>query len=136
MEKVLKILKIVHLFIKLPFDISNGYKKRASLKIKKLMISAKLLQLQASYFNFCIKNHINLLIFNQGVFPMYSERGVYFFFCIFTVLEKIKKRIMKRVLQILKIIQLFIFLPFEISKGSKRRAYMRIKKLMISANLL
>ncbi|AOW18402.1 hypothetical protein LPB03_13480 [Polaribacter vadi] len=67
---------------------------------------------------------------------MYSERGVYFFFCIFTVLEKIKKRIMKRVLQILKIIQLFIFLPFEISKGSKRRAYMRIKKLMISANLL
>ncbi|WP_262502088.1 hypothetical protein [Polaribacter vadi] len=43
MEKVLKILKIVHLFIKLPFDISNGYKKRASLKIKKLMISANLL---------------------------------------------------------------------------------------------
>ncbi|KGL59418.1 MULTISPECIES: hypothetical protein [unclassified Polaribacter] len=43
---------------------------------------------------------------------------------------------MKRILQILKIIQLLIFLPFEISKGSKRRAYMRIKKRMISANLL
>jgi hypothetical protein len=43
---------------------------------------------------------------------------------------------MKRALQILKIIQLFILLPFEISKGSKRRAYMRIKKMMIAANLL
>ncbi len=46
------------------------------------------------------------------------------------------KNIMKKVLQILKIIQLFVFLPFEISKGSKRRAYMRIKKMMIAANLL
>nr|WP_298989415.1 hypothetical protein [uncultured Polaribacter sp.] len=43
---------------------------------------------------------------------------------------------MKRVLQILKIILLFIFLPFEISKGSKRKAYVRIKKMMIAANLL
>ena len=43
---------------------------------------------------------------------------------------------MKRVLQILKIIQLLIFLPFEISNGSKRKAYIRIKKMMISANLL
>jgi len=43
---------------------------------------------------------------------------------------------MKRVLQILKIILLFIFLPFEISKGSKRKAYLRIKKMMIAANLL
>jgi hypothetical protein len=43
---------------------------------------------------------------------------------------------MKRTFQILKIIQLFIFLPFEISKGSKRRAYQKIKKMMISANLL
>ncbi len=43
---------------------------------------------------------------------------------------------MKKLFQILKIIQLFIFLPFEISKGSKKRAYMRIKKMMISANLL
>ncbi len=43
---------------------------------------------------------------------------------------------MKRILQLLKIVQLFIFLPFEISKGSKKRAYMRIKKMMIAANLL
>ncbi|MFY9242954.1 MAG: hypothetical protein WAO74_08005 [Polaribacter sp.] len=43
---------------------------------------------------------------------------------------------MKRLLQILKIVQLFIFLPFEIAKGSKSKAYLRIKKLMISANLL
>jgi hypothetical protein len=43
---------------------------------------------------------------------------------------------MKRLLQILKIIQLFIFLPLEISKGSQRRAYMRIKKMMVAANLL
>lgn len=43
---------------------------------------------------------------------------------------------MKRILQILKIILLMIFLPFEISKGSKRKAYVRIKKMMIAANLL
>jgi len=43
MKKAFKILKIVQLFLKLPFDISNGSKKRASLKIKKLMISANLL---------------------------------------------------------------------------------------------
>ena len=43
---------------------------------------------------------------------------------------------MKKTLQILKIIQLLIFLPFEISKGSKRRAHNRIKKMMIAANLL
>lgn len=43
---------------------------------------------------------------------------------------------MKRILQILKIIQLFLLLPFEINKGSKRKAYMRIKKMMVSANLL
>jgi hypothetical protein len=43
---------------------------------------------------------------------------------------------MKKLLQILKIIQLFLFLPFEISKGSQRKAYMRIKKMMVSANLL
>jgi hypothetical protein len=43
---------------------------------------------------------------------------------------------MKKFLQLLKIVQLFIFLPHEISKGSKKRAYMRIKKKMISANLL
>jgi hypothetical protein len=43
---------------------------------------------------------------------------------------------MKRILQLLKIIQLFLFLPFEISNGSKKRAYMKIKKMMIAANLL
>ena len=43
---------------------------------------------------------------------------------------------MKKTLQVLKIVQLFILLPFEISKGSKKRAYMRIKKMMIAANLL
>ncbi|WP_262913996.1 hypothetical protein [Polaribacter sargassicola] len=43
---------------------------------------------------------------------------------------------MKRTLQLLKIVQLFILLPFEISKGSKKRAYMQIKKVMVAANLL
>jgi hypothetical protein len=43
---------------------------------------------------------------------------------------------MKKTFQILKNIQLFIILPFEISKGSKKRAYQKIKKIMISANLL
>jgi hypothetical protein len=43
---------------------------------------------------------------------------------------------MYKLSQILKIIQLFILLPFEISRGSKKRAYIRIKKIMISANLL
>lgn len=43
---------------------------------------------------------------------------------------------MKKVLQILKIIFMFISLPFEISKGSKRRAHVKIKKMMIAANLL
>lgn len=43
---------------------------------------------------------------------------------------------MRKLLQLLKILQLFILLPFEISKGSKKRAYMRIKKMMIAANLL
>ena len=43
---------------------------------------------------------------------------------------------MRKLLQILKIIQLLILLPFEISNGSKKRAYMRIKKIMIAANLL
>jgi hypothetical protein len=57
---------------------------------------------------------------------------------IYCILHSLKENVivMKKSLQILKIIQLFIFLPFEISKGSKRRAYMRIKKMMISANLL
>jgi hypothetical protein len=56
-------------------------------------------------------------------------------------LSKKRKKIIcymkkKRILQLLKIFQLFIMLPHEISKGSKRRAYVRIKKLMIAANLL
>lgn len=43
---------------------------------------------------------------------------------------------MKKLLQILKIIMVSISLPFEISKGSKRRTQQRIKKMMIAANLL
>ena len=43
---------------------------------------------------------------------------------------------MKRLVQITKIIQLFLKLPFDISNGSKRKASQRIKKLMISARLL
>lgn len=43
---------------------------------------------------------------------------------------------MKKFLQVLKIIQLFFLLPIEIYKGSKKRAYMKIKKMMIAANLL
>lgn len=43
MKRVLEILKIVQLLLKLPFDISKGSKKRASVKIKTLMISARLL---------------------------------------------------------------------------------------------
>jgi len=43
---------------------------------------------------------------------------------------------MTKLLQILKIIQLFLFLPFEISKGSKKKAYQRLKQMMVQANLL
>ena len=43
---------------------------------------------------------------------------------------------MKKVYQILKIILLFILLPFQIARGSKKRAYVRIKEMMIAANLL
>lgn len=43
---------------------------------------------------------------------------------------------MTKLLQILKIIQLFIFLPIEISRGAKKKAYMRIKQMMVQANLL
>jgi hypothetical protein len=46
------------------------------------------------------------------------------------------KSMMNRLLQILKIIQLFILLPFDITKGSKKKAYIKIKKMMIAANLL
>jgi hypothetical protein len=43
---------------------------------------------------------------------------------------------MKIILNILKIVLLFVFLPFEISKGSKRRVYIKIKKIMTDTNLL
>ena len=44
---------------------------------------------------------------------------------------------MKRAIQILKIIIHFILLPFTIIfTGSKKRAYRRIKKRMVAANLL
>jgi ABC-type molybdate transport system ATPase subunit len=43
MKRIFEILKIVPLLFRLPFDISNGSKKRASVKLKKLMISARLL---------------------------------------------------------------------------------------------
>jgi hypothetical protein len=42
---------------------------------------------------------------------------------------------MKIILQVLKIILLFVFLPFEISKGSKRRGFVKIKKIMTDTNL-
>ena len=43
---------------------------------------------------------------------------------------------MKRVFQILRIFQLLIILPFSILNGSKKKAYHRIKRTMIAANLL
>jgi len=43
---------------------------------------------------------------------------------------------MKQLIEILKIITLFILLPFQIVKGSKKKSYMRIKKKMLAANLL
>ncbi|WP_262503042.1 hypothetical protein [Polaribacter glomeratus] len=43
MKRVFEILKIVALLLRLPLDISNGSKKSASVKIKKLMINARLL---------------------------------------------------------------------------------------------
>lgn len=52
--------------------------------------------------------------------------------------HKQKEKIMiRKLLQLLKIVQLVIFLPFEIaSTGSKKRAYRRIKKMLVNANLL
>jgi hypothetical protein len=43
---------------------------------------------------------------------------------------------MRKLLQIGKLILLFIELPFQISNGHKKRAYRKIKELMVSANLL
>ena len=42
----------------------------------------------------------------------------------------------KKLVRVLKVFKLFVLLPYEISKGSKKRAYMRIKQSMISAKLL
>mgnify|MGYP007114251389 FL=1 len=42
---------------------------------------------------------------------------------------------MKIILQVLKIILLFVFSPFEISKGAKRRLFIKIKKIMTYTNL-
>ena len=61
--------------------------------------------------------------------------NILYCFSIF-VAEKVLKSIMKKILQFLKIIPLFIFLPFEISKASKRRMYLKIKKSMAAARLL
>ena len=43
---------------------------------------------------------------------------------------------MRKLLQVGRIVALFIGLPFQISNGNKKRAYKKIKQLMISANLL
>mgnify|MGYP003634987834 FL=1 len=43
---------------------------------------------------------------------------------------------MKLFLILIKILFLVLSMPFEISKGSKRRVQKKIKKLMIIANLL
>lgn len=44
---------------------------------------------------------------------------------------------MKKLLRIFKLIWSVIILPFEIiSTGSKKQAYIRIKKLMVAANIL
>ena len=42
---------------------------------------------------------------------------------------------MKRTIQILKVIQLFLFLPFSVENGSKKKYYQLIKKAMIDAKL-
>jgi len=43
MKKLQQILELIWLFIKLPFEISNGHKKHAYKEIKTLMVSANLL---------------------------------------------------------------------------------------------
>jgi len=43
---------------------------------------------------------------------------------------------MRKTMQIIKIIQLFLMLPFQIANGSKKKAYVRIKKMLLAANLL
>ncbi len=43
---------------------------------------------------------------------------------------------MKKLLLILELIRLLILLPFEISNGRKKHAYQKIKRQMMSVNLL
>jgi len=43
---------------------------------------------------------------------------------------------MKNLLKILELFRLLVLLPFNISNGHKKRAYQKIKKQMISVNLL
>jgi hypothetical protein len=43
---------------------------------------------------------------------------------------------MDRLYEVLIIIIYFLLLPFSILKGSKKEAYIKIKKMMIAANLL
>jgi hypothetical protein len=69
------------------------------------------------------------------VFPLIRVFVIFNGFFVYGYRYK-KKETMKRLSQILKIFQLFILLPFEITKGSKKKAYMKIKKTMIAANLL
>jgi hypothetical protein len=45
-----------------------------------------------------------------------------------------KEKRMKLISQLIKIFILFLALPLEISNASKRRAYLRIKKIMIATN--
>lgn len=43
MKKVIKVLEVIKLIIKFPFDVESGAKKSASVKLKKALISANLL---------------------------------------------------------------------------------------------
>ncbi len=43
---------------------------------------------------------------------------------------------MRKLLQILELLRLLILLPIKISNGQKKRAYQRIKRQMMSVNLL
>lgn len=43
---------------------------------------------------------------------------------------------MRKLLQILELLWLLILLPFQLSNGHKKRAYQKIKRVMMAANLL
>jgi len=43
MKKLIKFIELIWLFIKLPFNITNGQKKHAYREIKTLMVSVNLL---------------------------------------------------------------------------------------------